>query len=224
LSVTQVKLKKSFPERLRSLGLDEHGSRIAVPTRILRSDSKIPKWRGWLMKIYILGIDHEIQLADGRRAQAEKAEFAKLLTEIFSKHEIRFIGEETFPEKASIARTFGGMIGIPWEPIEMSPEGRKELGIADEQVHERHEPIFENNLVVGSKARRVLSDYIREEYMVWRMLTKVEDPASVLVLCGLMHAENLGRLFQREGHEVTVDSLCNYAWYSHPTGCPEANG
>jgi len=169
------------------------------------------------MKVYILGIDHEIQVADGRRTQAEKGQFAKLLTEIFAQHRIEFIGEETFSEKASIARTFGGIAAIRWEPIEMSVDARKELGIADEQIYSRHEPQWEDNLIVASSGpKRVPSDYIREEYMVWRTLTKAEGAASILILCGFMHAESLGKLFQREGHEVTVDTLCKREWYSHP--------
>jgi hypothetical protein len=168
------------------------------------------------MKVYILGIDHEIQLADGGRKETNRTEFIKLLSEIFSQHHIGFIGEETFPEKASIARVWGGLSGIRWQSIEMSMNARTELGIAVEQASGRYEPIFEENLVVGStKPRRVLSDYIREEYMLWRTVNTVDEAANILVLCGLMHAENLGKLFRREGHEVTVDSLCNYPWYSH---------
>jgi hypothetical protein len=97
----------------------------------------------------------------------------------------------------------------------MSVAARKELGIACEQISERFDPIFENNLVIGGKPKRVLSDYIREEYMAWRALTEAHDSASILILCGLIHTENLSKAFQREGRQVTVDSLCNYAWYSH---------
>jgi hypothetical protein len=74
----------------------------------------------------------------------------------------------------------------------------------------------------GLKLVDTRRDYIREEYMLWRTLTTVNEAASILVLCGSMHAENLGKLFQREEHEVTVDSLCNYPWYSHPE-CAQVN-
>jgi hypothetical protein len=170
------------------------------------------------VKVYILGIDHEIQLANShRRPSTERVRFAQLLSEIFSDHQIEFIGEETFTDRASIARTFGGLRDIPWEAIEMSDEAREKLGIADEQA-ERNPSVWDIN---PTEPKRVLSDYIRDEYMLWRTLTKAGKAQSVLVICGFMHSDNLGKLFQREGHEVTIDSLCSREWYSHP-GCPEA--
>jgi hypothetical protein len=86
------------------------------------------------MKVYVLGIDHEIQLADSRPNPA-RSEFMKLLTKIFSEHKIEFIGEETFPDKAVIARVFGELAGIRWEAIEMSLRARQELGIQEEQAY-----------------------------------------------------------------------------------------
>jgi hypothetical protein len=167
------------------------------------------------MNVYILGIDHEIQLVDNNRPEADKEAFTKLLAELLIQQSVEFIGEETFPEKASIARTFEDVRSIRWAPIEMSVNARRELQIADEQAT-RCEPVFKDNMVVGSRPTRVLSDYIREEYMLWRTLTNAGDAKSILVLCGFMHSESLGKLFEREGHQVTVDSLCKRAWYSHP--------
>ncbi len=36
------------------------------------------------MDIYILGIDHEIQVADSRRTQEDKEKFTELLEKIFT--------------------------------------------------------------------------------------------------------------------------------------------
>jgi hypothetical protein len=172
------------------------------------------------MKVYILGIDHEIQTFDGSRSQEEKTEFVKLLNGLIPKHGFKFIGEETKPEKLSIAKAVAISLGISWEPIEMSESARKELGIAEEQATMRYEPIFKEGLVVGSKHTRVLSDGIREEYMVWRSIKKANEAQCILILCGFSHADELRQRFEKQGFQVTSDSLCNYPWYSHPD-CPE---
>ena len=80
----------------------------------------------------------------------------------------------------------------------------------------RYEPVFDDNLPMGFKANRVLSDGIREEYMLWRTLTKAGNVESVLVLCGFSHAKELSHRFERHDCRVTLDSLCNRDWYSHP--------
>jgi hypothetical protein len=114
--------------------------------------------------VYILGIDHEIQTY-GKRAQEDKIEFEKLLRQLMAERYIEFVGEETYPEKNAIAKFVAESLAIRWEPIEMSLAAREELGIVDEQLHERHEPIFSGGIPIGSRVVRVLSDGIREEYI-----------------------------------------------------------
>lgn len=166
--------------------------------------------------IYILGIDHEIQIFDGKRSVEEKAEFEKLLRALVSEHHIEFIGDETYQDKNAIAKSVATSLDIRWEPIEMSDTARKALGIADEQLHERHEPIIQGGIPVGSRVVRVLSDGIREEYMLWHTLTKAHKAENILVLCGFSHVDELRQRFEKQGYRVTTDSLCSRAWYSHP--------
>jgi hypothetical protein len=166
--------------------------------------------------VYILGIDHEIQTFDGRRSGEEKSEFEKLLRALVSEYQIEFIGEETYPEKDSIAKSVARSLDIHWKPIEMSLMAREALGIADEQLHELHEPIFSGGIPVGSRVVRVLSDGIREEYMLWRALTMAEEAKNILVLCGFSHVDELRQKFEKAGHQVTTDSLCCRPWYVNP--------
>lgn len=166
--------------------------------------------------VYILGIDHEIQTSDGRRSAEEKIEFEKLLRALVSEHHIEFIGDETYPENDALAKSVARSLDIRWEPIEMSLAAREALGIANEQLHERHEPIFSGGIPVGSKVVRVLSDGIREEYMLWRTLTIADEAKNILVLCGFSHVDELRQKFEKAGHQVTTDSLCGRAWYVNP--------
>ena len=88
----------------------------------------------------------------------------------------------------------------------MSLKAREELGIADEQRRMRYEPIFSDNLVVGSTHRRVLSDGIRESICLCA-LTTAGKAKRILILCGLSHADELRQRFEKLGHQVTLDSL-----------------
>jgi hypothetical protein len=168
------------------------------------------------MNIHILGIDHDIQTFDGRRSDDEKFKFQELLETLVTDRRIQFIGDETFRERKAIAEAVAASRHISWEPIEMSTKAREELGIAREQADERHEPIFDGGLVIGSKIKRVLSDGIREEYMVWRTLTLARESSNILVLCGFQHVDELGRRFGLLGHQITSDTLCAQRWYDHP--------
>jgi hypothetical protein len=169
------------------------------------------------MKVYILGIDHEIQKDDGHTEAALKVKFEELLRQLVRESGIDFIGEETFSEDNTIAKRIADSLGIPRKPIEMSRKARTELGIAEEQKNGRYECIIgEDGTPMGFKSKRVLSDRIREEYMFWRTLTEVGMAQSILILCGFIHAEELGQRFEKAGHQVTTDSLCKRSWYSHP--------
>ncbi|MGB7024903.1 MAG: hypothetical protein WBD73_13975 [Candidatus Acidiferrales bacterium] len=149
--------------------------------------------------VYILGIDHDIQTFDGRRTEAEKAEFEKLLRVLVSEHHIEFIGDETYQDKDAIAKSVARSLSIDWEPIEMSLAARDALEITEEQLHDRHEPIMRGGIPVGSRVVRVLSDGIREEYMLWRTLTKADEANNILVLCGFSHVDELRERFEKGG-------------------------
>jgi hypothetical protein len=169
-----------------------------------------------MSNVYILGIDHELQTFDGRRTAQEKGEFERLLRALVSEHHIDFIGDETYPEKNAIAKSVASSLHIRWEPIEMSLVAREALGITHEQLHERHEAIFSGGTPVGSKVVRVLSDGIREEYMLWCTLTKADEAQNILVLCGFSHVDELRQRFEKAGHRVTTDTLCGREWYVNP--------
>lgn len=169
------------------------------------------------MKIYILGADHEIQRGTDRVSTEDIARFKTLLEQIISENDIEFIGEEIVPNIETVAGHIAEQLDLPCEIIEMSAPAREALGIAEEQRH-RSVPIFEGGIPVAFGGHvRVLSDGVREEYMVWSSITKAEEVKadSILVLCGLSHAAELRDRFEKYGHTVTLDSLCERPWYSH---------
>ena len=169
-------------------------------------------------QVYILGIDHEIQACDSTRTMHERSKFTDLLRKLVADNNIGFIGEETFPEKNTIAKCVACVYGIRWEIIEMSRQARQALGIADEQKNQRQP--FDDIKREPSKQVRVLSDGIREEYMLWRTLTMAGDSVNILVLCGMLHVGELERRFKNAQCQVKADSLCKYDWYAH-SDCPD---
>lgn len=60
--------------------------------------------------VYVLGIDHEIQVFDGKRTAVEKAKFEELLRALVSEHRIEFIGEGCSVEAMQNANIF--IVGI----------------------------------------------------------------------------------------------------------------
>jgi len=168
------------------------------------------------VNVYICGIDHEIQTYDGRREAALKKQFEELLRNLVSKHTVQMIGDETYEAKDAIAKRVAGSMGIRWVPVEMSLNAREELGIAHEQRHDRYECVTQDGTPIGFRAKRVLSDGIREEYMLWCALRNSGDAKSILILCGFLHVEELRKRFEKHGCQVITDSLCKYSWYSHP--------
>jgi len=167
------------------------------------------------MNIYIVGIDHEIQLRDGWSVNSH-AEFEKLLREIIREHDITFIGDETFAQKNAIAKEVAKSLDILWEPIEMPVAMRAERGIAKEQKNRPFETVVSDEGVLTRRYKRVPSDSIREDYMVERAIAKAGAAMSILILCGFNHAPDLHTRFAKLGHRVTLDSLCKRSWYKHP--------
>jgi hypothetical protein len=177
------------------------------------------------MNVYILALDHLTQNRDGRVPASYHDEFERLVRALIAERGITFIGDETFQEKSPIAKKVAEALHIGWEGIEMTAKARKELDIEDEQRHERNQPTdtesWSSNAVFVP-ARRVPSDSIREEYMVWRAVKKAEEASAenLLILCGFQHAERLQVIFQRGNHRVTMGSLCDHPWYRN-VDCPE---
>jgi hypothetical protein len=171
------------------------------------------------MKVCILGIDHSISDYDDKRTTAAtRKEFETLLRGLVQERDVQFIGEETYSDKTTVARCIAAHGGTRWAPIEMSRGAREELGIADEQKNRQQ--IGED---FGEQAGRVTrtrvpSDGIREEYMFWRAIKEAEAAAAqnILILCGFEHGDELRQRFEKQDHQVTLDSLCRYPWYSNP--------
>jgi hypothetical protein len=154
------------------------------------------------MRMLILGLDHAIQKIPGNFPNPRKDRYEGLVKQLVKNRTVEFIGEEAYPNWRTIAKRIAGSLnGVHWEAIEMSLEQRDALGITEDQNSRPSDNV------------RVLSDPIREAYMVWRAIMKAGAVQSSMILCGRLHTEELGERFRKAGHDVRTDDLLKYGWY-----------
>ncbi|HTW45470.1 MAG TPA: hypothetical protein VMD58_07990 [Acidobacteriaceae bacterium] len=178
------------------------------------------------MKILIIGNDigHEIQkvqASDDDPLRIDKQRFEQTLRNLIADYRIEFIGEEFVFGSESAAQ----QLGLPWANIDMDDEMRKATGISKEQKQRNFVPRW-----IGDDAksgltsegyqrqsdiegwvtieRRLESDSIREDWMFDQVVAKSGAANSVLVICGIQHAEKLAEKFRRDSTNVVeVKSL-----------------
>jgi hypothetical protein len=182
------------------------------------------------MKVFVLGVDHELQRTDGLRSPAMKQQYRDLLNRIIDEHHVQFLCEEANPCLHYVGQEVSVSRGLPheWKNIDMPQEVREQLGIHEEQSNRAPEPrlgkikshIGDDGYYSDYKddshvfVPRVPSDAVREQYMFERALEGAGNANSILVLCGHLHAPEVAKRFTQAGHAVTLDMLHNYDWYS----------
>jgi hypothetical protein len=182
------------------------------------------------MNVLILEIDHEIQRARASRPDQMKAEYRRLLEHLISENQVEFVGEEAHPDHLTVAKQVSDALHLrfPWANVDMPQEVREQRGIAQEQ-RERF-PIPQPGTVETRIAAegyykdlgngwheftaRVPSDDIREDYMYQGAIQAAPAAASIMVLCGILHAGALEKRFRDAGHVPRADSVQRYPWYS----------
>jgi hypothetical protein len=176
------------------------------------------------MKILIIGVGHRFQEpkmgSDPCLVANRKDLLKRLVTKRVSEGRIKFVGEETkFIDDAgtesieTIARQIVvSQGGLSWKNIHISKAAENALRITEEQAS--RESISQEMLdgVPAYKERRLPSDAIREEYMVWRATTEARkvNAENILILCGDLHTEEMAKRLRRDGHQVETDYLCQY--------------
>lgn len=176
------------------------------------------------MKILIIGVGHGFQQPKTGTDQCPVATRKDLLKRLIMKRVnergIKFVGEEigfTDEVGAESVETIAQQVavsqaGVSWKNIHISKAAEKALGITEEQESRESKSLEMLDGVPAYKERRLPSDAIREEYMVWRATAGARkvDAENILILCGSLHAEEMAKRFRRDGHQVETDYLCQY--------------
>jgi hypothetical protein len=172
------------------------------------------------MKVLIIGVGHKLQEAKGAKdsslIRSWKDLFERLLKQRIDDADVAFIGEETrfiddegTDSIETTAKTIALDRGLLWRNIDCTSSAKMALGIAKEQ--KAHPSMEQLGVGFVFREKRVTSDAIREEYMVWRAQLDAANVDSILLICGNLHVEQLATRFRRDGLQVETDYFCNYA-------------
>jgi hypothetical protein len=162
------------------------------------------------MKIWIVAIDHELQLiphhTDTDKRRAKKDQLKDILTVGIPQREVRFIAEESKLGKATIAMDLANSSNprIPWTNIIMTDEERKKAGIAA-ALNRRPGYLEYDDTTEFWIECRIPEDEIREDFFIDATLQQAKGAESVLMLLGDLHVDAVDKKLQKMGHSVTAN-------------------
>jgi hypothetical protein len=155
------------------------------------------------MNFWIVAIDHTLQLTvehnDPPELKAQKNHLKALLSSEISKHEVRFIAEESLPDKPTIAHAFAHANDpiIPWKNIMMTDAQRDAAGITKAL---KHRPGHPDKSMENWIDCRIPEDAIREDFFIDQTLQGAAGVQSVVILLGDMHVEEVGSKLAKMRH------------------------
>lgn len=162
------------------------------------------------MKIWIVGIDHELQLTpdptDTDKRRALKNQLRNIVAVGIPQRGVRFIAEESKLGKATIAMELAGSDNpqIPWINIIMTDEEREAAGIADALKKRRPGYLEYNETTEFWVECRIPEDEIREDFFIDATLRQAAGAQSILMLLGDLHVDATAAKLRRKDHEVTT--------------------
>jgi hypothetical protein len=162
------------------------------------------------VRILIISIDHEIQLAKTGSEESllgeSKDRLESLVRRGIMSRRVEFIAEEAHPLKETVAHHVVSTEypQIRWENIDMSDDERKQAGIY-EALNKRPAYARWKGDVCVMVERRIQEDDIREEFFVAKSLEGAGKSESIMILCGDMHARALKNKLAMLHHSVDID-------------------
>jgi hypothetical protein len=145
------------------------------------------------MNFWVVGIDHELQLAraenDSKKRRALKEQLDAMLRIGVPECEIDFIAEESKEGMLTLAKEIAdaGCPTIPLINIWMTDAERDAAGIADAMKKRPGHPDHET--MTYWIESRIPEDAIREEYFIRRTLDESNGAKNILMLLGDLHVD-----------------------------------
>ena len=159
------------------------------------------------MNVWIVAIDHELQLARGAndsiKIGGQKDQLEDLLRAEIPKRKVQFIAEESKIGKATIASALASTNDpkIPWKNISMSAAERDAAGITQALKNRPGHPDYET--MERWIESRIPEDEIREDFFIEQTLRGLGGAQSILMLLGDMHVDAVGEKLEKMGHSVS---------------------
>lgn len=161
------------------------------------------------MNILIVAIDHALQLAkdpsDPFRLATQKDQLETILSRQIQERKVRFISEESDPEKKTIACLLASATQppIPWKNIEMSDEERTAADVKEALQKRPGHPDYETMAVWIES--RIPEDIVREHFFIEQTLHAANAAESILMLLGDLHVDAVAERLTRMGHCVETN-------------------
>jgi hypothetical protein len=161
------------------------------------------------LDIFIVAIDHGLQLArevaDSPQLTAQKDRLETLLSSEIPKRNVRFISEESDPQKATIARELANAAEprILWKNIKMSDEERTAAGIKEALEQRPGHP--NHDTMEYWIEHRIPEDVVREGFFINQTLQAANGAASILMLLGDLHVDAVAARLTKMGHRVETN-------------------
>jgi hypothetical protein len=161
------------------------------------------------MNFWIIGIDHELQLAredsDSINRRALKERLDSILRRGVPERNISFIAEESKEGKLTLAKQLADASSptIPWTNIWMTDTEREAAGIADALKNRPGHPDPET--MTYWIERRIPEDDIREHYFIRRTIEESNGAENILMLLGDLHVDAVREKLRQMGHTVSVN-------------------
>jgi hypothetical protein len=158
------------------------------------------------MNVWIVAIDHELQLArdanDSLKIRTQKDQLEDLLRAEIPIRKVRFIAEESKIGKTTIASALASSNDprIAWKNISMTDAERDAAGITEALKNRPGHPDYET--MERWIESRIPEDEIREDFFIDQTLGSAGDAKSIL---GDLHVDEVGEKLKKLGHSVSVN-------------------
>lgn len=165
------------------------------------------------MRVLLVGVNHQIQPAQIMSMstngsleafeQDQKERFGQLLRDYIRDRGVQFVGEEARYGQETIAQRVCQQERCRYANIDMTPQERESHNCPPGYNEDPGVP----------QAEKTRCNQEREEHMSGRVLAESGSAASVLVICGRLHAEAIAARLIQPGHSVEIVDLQNQNWY-----------
>jgi len=156
------------------------------------------------MKVYIIGINHDFQVPNGKRPEEEIRAFKSLLQDMCGQYQIQAIAEEMSLEalsnkgqQESTCKQVADNLGLPQRYCDPNSDTRKDLGMIIDENDIYLQKLF-SGLDDEQVSRKIRDEHKRRE-QYWLKELKDLGVFPVLFICGANHALSFADLVSQGG-------------------------
>ena len=156
-----------------------------------------------VLKVTILGLDHETQWLD------PTGDLREMLKTLFAQSRPELVAEEAHKLPTTVAQRLASAMDIAWLNVDMNDSERELNGIS---ANVRRSPVStEDGSFKMCEFYNPVSDGLREQH--WIDQIKKASVASTVLICGALHLDPVAQKLRECGYEVDQVKVWEYCWY-----------